>query len=76
MTSKSSDAVRFLHGDGLVVERTIKEQVQALVKEGYFDEAESALIGVSNKDAYDARWAGSKFDCLALLGALGKELAR
>jgi hypothetical protein len=73
--SKTSSA-RFLAGEGLVVGMTIKEQMQKLLADGYFDEAESALIAVSSRSCYDVRWAGAKFDCWVLSSAVAQELAK
>lgn len=75
MNDKTSQ-VRFSPSSGLVVGQTVKEQVYALLAEGYFDDADSAIFGVSSKTAYDTRWAGSRFDCFALVQALGAHLAR
>lgn len=64
----------FVPGRGVVVHATVKEQVQELLSGGYFDKAESAIIGVSNKEAYDCRWAGQQFDCMALVEAVRHKL--
>jgi len=74
MTTKRSDIVRFTPEKGLTVGTTIKEEIHKLLDDGYFDDAESIVVGVSNKEAYDARWAGQKFDCWGLLGALKEKL--
>ena len=76
MATKADDRVRFSPEGGLRVGLTIKEQVKALYDDGYFDKAEAMILGVSNKTDYDARWAGSKFDCHALVSYAGAILAR
>ena len=76
MKSKSPNVARYTPECGVVLGETIREQVQALVNEGYFDKADCIVLGVANRDAYDVRWAGSKFDCYGLLGVLKERLGK
>jgi hypothetical protein len=73
---KKRDKVSFDPSQGLIVGQTIKEQVRTLLDSGYFDKAESAVFGVSSPTEYDTRWAGSRFDCLALSVAINEHLVR
>ncbi len=58
--------VSFHPEKGLLVQRTVKEQIKNLLDGGYFDDVDSMVIGVSSSTRYDAQWTGCKFDCKAL----------
>ena len=73
---KRSGSVRFDPSKGLKVGQYPVEELRSLLKSGYFDEAETILIGVANREAYDVRWVGPDCDALMLAAAAQAKIGR
>ena len=66
----------FSPSTGLMPHGTVKEQLEALLKEGFFDQVDTCIIGVSTLDDYNTLQLGKYWDCLALDAILHENLIR
>ena len=59
---------------GLMPSGSVKDQLQLLIDQGFFDSVDTCVIGISTSEAYNTMHLGRVWDCLALDSILHEEL--
>ena len=59
---------------GLMPSGSVKDQLQNLLNQGFFDKVDTCIIGLATADSYNTMHLGRVWDCLALDSILHEEL--
>jgi hypothetical protein len=75
-SKKEAFTPRYLPGDGVTVYRTVKENIEIMLRDGYFDGVKTCVIAASRDEDYDIRFQGSYWECQALIARASNRIQK